>query len=516
MAPANVHTDVDEKAGESFLNEIGVSEAVLVGIVIAVTTLGLLCFCVGCPIIASMQSLKARCLDDPERTDRKNIEKLNRILEKKQEVAALEKVIEERSVAYDDWGLPQRVDSKQHRDLEKHLEHQRKILLRDEQFALGRQVKEAKMAERRRRREQHRARLQKMREAYVSRTLAVDGVVLRAPHAVLVDLGFDASMIEVFGMPGFRDFDAERHAKTDAPWLDLREGGEGRQDSDLNSTDNPDNEEEAAAEEEEEVEREETGSDAEEGNDRRANQLAAPSFTASIADDGTLKMPPHLEEITAAVLKEGFEQRKRRGAIADSKEGKPMDPGELRRAMKIAASLKVKGDVMWKGILSMSEDVDKDTQLELEDNERNSEGDEDAYLDSSNYQHAHDFDKAGASDEETEHQTETMVCVQARSVDVPYVAPKCNMVDGACAGKELDGGTYLPRRPQVDGAVSQLADDSMAQKKDNQLERSRTKIYGGMAVRPRGFGTPRSLMLDAEVFRSSLDAPKMSHPASQR
>ncbi|CAE7508012.1 unnamed protein product, partial [Symbiodinium pilosum] len=33
------------------------------------------------------------------------------------------------------------------------------------------------------------------------------------------------------------------------------------------------------------------------------------------------------------------------------------------------------------------------------------------------------------------------------------------------------------------------------------------KVYSGMAVRPRGLGTPRRDMLAGEIYRSSLDAP---------
>eukprot|EP00930_Biecheleria_cincta_P003795 TRINITY_DN104709_c0_g1_i1.p1 TRINITY_DN104709_c0_g1~~TRINITY_DN104709_c0_g1_i1.p1 ORF type:complete len:521 (+),score=95.45 TRINITY_DN104709_c0_g1_i1:67-1629(+) len=514
QAPANLHNDVDEQAANNFLKEVGVSEAALVGIAIAVTILGLLCFCVGCPIVASMRSLKARCLNDPDRLDRENVEKLNRILAKRHEVAALERMVEEKSVVYDDWGSPQNVNSKQHRNLEQNLEYHRKKLHHDEQLVSGRQVKEARArAERRRRREEHRARLCKMREAYASRTIAVDGVALRAPPAVLVDLGFDASMIEVFGMPGFSSFGAEHHVETDDLQLDLGEGTEERQQSDPHKTDYPENEEEAGEEEE-------TGSEDEQGSDGRANQLVAPSVNGSTVDDGTLKMPPLLEEITAAVMKEGFEQRTRRGAIADSKEGKPMDPVELQRAMKIAASLSVKGDVIGNSSLTVPEDFDDDTY-----NERDHGGDEECQLDSLTDRYTHAFETPEASDVEEEDQTGIMVCRQARSVRGPDVAPKCNTAIKTRVGKELrsvdDFGNrpsnvkaHLPRREQVDD-VSELAADTGGAKKDHQLSRYSTQIYGGMAVRPRGFGTPRSLMLDVEVYRSSLAAPKMSRHASQ-
>ena len=36
---------------------------------------------------------------------------------------------------------------------------------------------------------------------------------------------------------------------------------------------------------------------------------------------------------------------------------------------------------------------------------------------------------------------------------------------------------------------------------------SSTQVYSGMAVRPRGLGTPRRDMLAGEIYRSSLDAP---------
>ena len=41
------------------------------------------------------------------------------------------------------------------------------------------------------------------------------------------------------------------------------------------------------------------------------------------------------------------------------------------------------------------------------------------------------------------------------------------------------------------------------------------EVYSGMAVRPRGLGTPRRDMLAGEIYRSSLDAPQRGRKGSR-
>ncbi|CAE7507989.1 unnamed protein product, partial [Symbiodinium pilosum] len=45
--------------------------------------------------------------------------------------------------------------------------------------------------------------------AYRPRTIAVDGVALRAPESVLLELGFEPEALEAFSMPGFSSIDAD-------------------------------------------------------------------------------------------------------------------------------------------------------------------------------------------------------------------------------------------------------------------------------------------------------------------
>eukprot|EP00933_Yihiella_yeosuensis_P012113 TRINITY_DN12020_c3_g1_i1.p1 TRINITY_DN12020_c3_g1~~TRINITY_DN12020_c3_g1_i1.p1 ORF type:complete len:1033 (-),score=245.74 TRINITY_DN12020_c3_g1_i1:107-3052(-) len=344
-----VFIQIDEKEAQEFEEKYGLSLDTLLILGVALIVFGLLCFCVICPNCLAPRCLREFRRNAPERMDQKKAQKFEDLLAKKREIEALEQVVFEHSRVVDEWGIVHRIHNDEQIRLEKKLEHERRKKLKlEKEASSGSMARKSEKKKSREKRREHLERLRRMREAYLSKTIAIDGMAIRAPPAVLLELGFEPEMIEAFGLPGFSTFDGDGNLQVvesadqlqDA--LDREEAMEGRpfhhhhhhhherKKSDAGEQLPGDADSDAGDDESESSEEDEK----------------KPSGVQEIPkDDGTLLMPPQLDEITAAVAREGavMGPRKRRGALLGIKEGTPMTREAIREARRIASSLKVGG-----------------------------------------------------------------------------------------------------------------------------------------------------------------------------
>ncbi|CAE7240168.1 unnamed protein product [Symbiodinium sp. CCMP2456] len=316
-----------QEAEEDFLNRFGISLPALVSI----------CLGVG-PILASPRTLNIFRMNAPERSgtavglcmDAKKMKQLDSILKMKREVKSLESQVQEHATATDDWGMSHKVQSEEQRMLERQLDRKRKQQAKMERTAESGEQKEVKKEEQVQRKRADDERYRRMKEAYRPKTIAVDGVALRAPESVsrlqgidvLLELGFEPEALEAFSMPGM--------------------------DADGNLVAAPEDEDE-----EEAVENEDEAGPPPPPDDEASEEafdLAALQEAARNAkfDDAALRTPANLCSVTARppldeapnIAREGA-GLKRRGAMAGPKEGQPMDAELLKRAQRKAAGLKV-------------------------------------------------------------------------------------------------------------------------------------------------------------------------------
>eukprot|EP00439_Symbiodinium_sp_Y106_P067278 s1728_g11.t1 len=309
-----------QEAEEDFVNRFGISLPALVSICLGVGICGLLCLCVLCPILASPRTLNIFRMNAPERMDAKKMKQLDSILKMKREVKNLETQVQDHATTTDDWGMSHKVQSEEQRMLERQLDRKRKQQAKMERTAESGEQKEVKKEEQVQRKRADDERYRRMKEAYRPKTVAVDGVALRAPESVLLELGFEPEALEAFSMPGFSSMDADGNLVA-AP---------------------EDEEEEEALENEDETGPPPPPDDeaSEEAFDLAALQEAARNAKF---DDAALRMPPELDE-APNIAREGA-GLKRRGAMAGPKEGQPMDAELLKRAQRKAAGLKVGAEI---------------------------------------------------------------------------------------------------------------------------------------------------------------------------
>eukprot|EP00439_Symbiodinium_sp_Y106_P069272 s1728_g11.t3 len=309
-----------QEAEEDFVNRFGISLPALVSICLGVGICGLLCLCVLCPILASPRTLNIFRMNAPERMDAKKMKQLDSILKMKREVKNLETQVQDHATTTDDWGMSHKVQSEEQRMLERQLDRKRKQQAKMERTAESGEQKEVKKEEQVQRKRADDERYRRMKEAYRPKTVAVDGVALRAPESVLLELGFEPEALEAFSMPGFSSMDADGNLVA-AP---------------------EDEEEEEALENEDETGPPPPPDDeaSEEAFDLAALQEAARNAKF---DDAALRMPPELDE-APNIAREGA-GLKRRGAMAGPKDGQPMDAELLKRAQRKAAGLKVGAEI---------------------------------------------------------------------------------------------------------------------------------------------------------------------------
>ncbi|CAK9074354.1 Hypothetical protein (Fragment), partial [Durusdinium trenchii] len=192
--------DVD---AEAFEDRFGMSLPILVLICVGVGICGLLCLCVLCPICARPSCLNALRINAPERMDAKRSKRLDKVLRMKQEVKALEASVQAGAMTTDEWGQWHKVQHREQKARERELDQMRKVQATLEASAKTPGGREAPSEERQEQRRVAMERFRRMKEAYESKTIAVDGVALQAPESVLLELGFEPEMIEAFGLPGF-------------------------------------------------------------------------------------------------------------------------------------------------------------------------------------------------------------------------------------------------------------------------------------------------------------------------
>eukprot|EP00913_Durusdinium_trenchii_P021194 g19910.t1 len=159
--------DVD---AEAFEDRFGMSLPILVLICVGVGICGLLCLCVLCPICARPSCLNALRINAPERMDAKRSKRLDKVLRMKQEVKALEASVQAGAMTTDEWG-------QWHKARERELDQMRKVQATLEASAKTPGGREAPSEERQEQRRVAMERFRRMKEAYESKTIAVDGSI---------------------------------------------------------------------------------------------------------------------------------------------------------------------------------------------------------------------------------------------------------------------------------------------------------------------------------------------------
>lgn len=525
--------DVDD-----FQERFGVSLPILVLICLAVGICGLLCLCVLCPILSRPSCLNALRVNAPERMDAKRNKRLDKIIQMKQEVRAMEAAVSTGATTTDEWGMTHKVQHQEQKVRERQLDKMRKAQAKMEYSALAKGGGEMPTEERIEKRKAEMERYRRMKEAYESKTIAVDGVALQAPEAVLLELGFDQEMFEAFGLPGF------------------------------SSTERPD-----ALPDEEEMQESEDSDDEEESEEEESEEEDEPQTTATPSkfDDGRVTVLPQLDE-APALFKEGA--RLRRNAMAGMEEGKPMDAEELKRAQRKAAllkgsELKEEDDVeKW---MSQRKDTKSAKVLEIEtmdldqeaiqrekkkefrlfnaekrrlralagdakdaeDEASGSEDDVEAQLTKAAaprekvtmniFKEAADEDikpkkELSRKSKSSLGRSKTAELSRGRSADLGRHRSKFGEDLAKGKSKDLRRGpsdvhaTALAAAEAAAAAAAQA--DAVAEAALATVEVTLPpepyegeEVYRGMPVMPRGLGTPRRNMLAGEVYRSSLDAP---------
>eukprot|EP00434_Breviolum_minutum_P011982 symbB.v1.2.010566.t1/scaffold691.1/size191848/7 len=135
--------------------------------------------------------------------DAKRSKKLDKIIQMKREVREMEAAVTAGATTTDEWGMSHKVQHSEQKARERQLDQMRKSHAKMEYSAMAGGGREMPTEERIQKRKAEMERYRRMKEAYESKTIAVDGVALQAPESVLMELGFDQEMIEAFGLPGF-------------------------------------------------------------------------------------------------------------------------------------------------------------------------------------------------------------------------------------------------------------------------------------------------------------------------
>jgi len=490
-------THLDKRAAEDFADQSGMKLDHLVILGTSLSVVGLVVFCVCCPFIVSPRCFRFLRRNAPERMDAKRAGQLNLQIAGLEKIEMLEACVSERAVVVDDWGIAHRVQTPEKKALHKklmiELANQQKL---EETANTSRLAQERRTNVKNSKKQAHLGRLKRMRDAYKAKTIAIDGIALRAPPAILEELGFDPDMIEAFALPGYDDINEAD---------DDLENDEDEKLKDVSDKSHEDSSESDAGSRDE--------------------------------DADPLQIPPKLDEIVGNAAKEGSKHRKRRGAMPGVEEGMPIPKDVLQNAARVAASMHIADmqddDEVEKWLADAQEkasrgaqeseelfffnmiDVDEDRlererrliaqkfdrrrwaalllgdepdgQRVLHEEEAASESDQDFMLEA-----AVDDDLPAEMD---------VFGRQAEADALRALALQEARDAQQSEASSHAGGGRIGREFVADAQeAAAIADEDLPYG---------GRVYKGMAVRPRGLGTPRGRQLDGEIFRSALVAPEL-------
>lgn len=355
-----------------------------------------------------------------------------------------------------------------------------------------------------------------MRTAYQSQTVAIDGIALRAPPAILAELGFNQDLIEAFGLPAFEEIEyVDEEAEERKRQMKEREEMEGFLDEEARK-----NAEAAQKAEEEARAAAEAGIDLGEGE-----------------EVDPLQVPPRLDEIMGDTRTEGWKHRNRRNAMGGGREGVAMDRGSVLQAERVASTLQMAD-------LQEEDEVEEWLAKAAERREREGEGggmekitefghldvdgkkldEERTYIEGKFSKRLHATALAGAlellpnegkkvddtpsqsSEEDHPHMHGDLLGEEhtdwhARDHHKPGM-----MVFDPNRHKDLDADD--PNRQLSPEELEARRRAMWAEGEDQEQQDQGPipyggKVYPGMKVRPRGMGTPRRDLVGAEMMRSA-------------
>jgi len=514
------HVQLDEAAAEAFRDEAGMQKEHLIALSAAATICSLLVLGVCMPMTMGPRCMRILRRNAPEIRDERRTEQLDLQLEAALMIENLEDALKEREVITDEWGIKHKVTTSHQLVLVKKLQKQRKRQVALEAKATANKAaRDAKDQRNTQRKQEHLERLQRMRDAYKVKTIAIDGIALRAPPAVLEEIGFDPDMIEAFGLPGFDDIDEhdERNQKNEA--MEAIEEKKGDAEEGMSELGNL----------------QDDGDEDEEESDHGGE-----------ADNDPLQIPPRLNEIMGSVMKEGAKHRKRRGAMPGFEEGQPMAKDVIQTAARIASSLHI-ADLLeedevdrWLQLASQREhhndlshvdlidfpsltfDEDHITKelarlVEKFDLRRTASlfaGEEvenlglekaDELSDASQEFQEWKDEQAGAA-----HLDELMD-VFGKGHTSMLMKGQAEAGDDGAKGGEPEAAGLAAALARARNARDDWSDKSSEKDQEQGPQPYQGKVYGGMAVRPRGLGTPRKQRLPGEVFRAAMQGDAGKH-----
>jgi CUB/sushi domain-containing protein len=484
---------VDEQASQKFEEEYGMRLELLISLAVVLTIAGLIVFCVIFPMLVSPRCLSMLRRNAPERMDARRGRQLELQFESALEIEALEEALKEKATNTDEWGIMRHVPLSTNRLLTQKLEKEKRRQAKLEAKATeNRKKREEQAILKEQRRQAHLERLRRMREAYKAKTIAIDGLALRAPPAVLQELGFDPDMIEAFGLPGFEDLSAAEDEEARIA------------------------EEERILDEEEAKRRKELEGD-EDKEDGNEEEEELPDEV-----DDPLQVPPKLEEIMGKVVKEGAKHRHRRMAMPGSAEGEPMSRESVTAAARIASSLH---------IADLEEEDEVDRWLQAAADLIARDGKESSDLIYFESQEVNEEQVAGEFARLIEKFDSRRNAALLQGEEIELVAKREEEheedIDADYkAFAELFNGdipstidVFGDERPSFDGAAAGAAGGqqmgvtgsavkhALALAEEEEVDKGPLpyggKVYPGMPVRPRGLGTPRGDRLNGEVYRSA-------------
>jgi len=525
LPPPELHETLDEKQAREFAEAAGMSSHSLLVLAACLSIAGLVCFCVICPIMLSPQCLTILRRNAPEFMDARRGKQLQLQLESTKKIEALEQALRDKAIVVDEWGIKHRVKTPEQAVINKTLEEEKRKCLKLEALASANErQRRLKKEDRDKRKVQHAERLKRMRAAYKTKTIAIDGIALRAPPAVLMELGFDADMIEAFGLPGFEGTD---EVERDLQHADDEEAEHRREEE----------QEELMAEADELAILEHGGKKALAMDLQKKAHDDKPSEQRHDDEEETdfdpLQVPPRLDEIMSAeVPREGARHRKRRGAMAGAKEGEAMSRETVMVATRIAGTLHVSDlqeedeVAMWltawqdreaHAKAGVPEELEKLIDFDRLEEDKEKLATERALLEKK-------FDKrkissalAGdpkaleigkAPDPAALAAAEVDNDEEMEFFDLPEHLEMHVFDHGAAALK----AQYEAERVDMKNIGKEKINIAEILKKAHEEEEALHHVklvpyngrrYPGMPVRPRGLGTPRGLQFDGEVYRTS-------------
>eukprot|EP00746_Dinoflagellata_sp_MGD_P001507 gnl/MRDRNA2_/MRDRNA2_102842_c0_seq1.p1 gnl/MRDRNA2_/MRDRNA2_102842_c0~~gnl/MRDRNA2_/MRDRNA2_102842_c0_seq1.p1 ORF type:complete len:846 (-),score=243.30 gnl/MRDRNA2_/MRDRNA2_102842_c0_seq1:24-2450(-) len=507
------HLHIEQRDAQKFEEEAGMEFWQLVIISTAGVIAGLIVCCLCVPMLLTPECLRKFRVNAPEVMEKNRGYDLERQLIAKKKVEALEAAVRDKSMVTDEWGIRHKVYTAEQKKLQQKLarERKREKKLADRASATER-LQRKKIEKKERRKRAHLDRLQRMREAYKSQTVAIDGVALRAPPAVLAELGFQSDLIEAFGLPGFEEVDV------------VDEDEQARQ------------REEEAEKEMQEYMDEEARQNAEAAA-KAAEQQAAADSGIELGDGDEvdpLQVPPRLEEIMGDTRTEGWKHRNRRNAMAGGKEGLPMDRGSVLQAERVASTLQMAD-------LQEEDEVEEWLAKAADRKEREAGGGELGFAGEKiiefealdvddhrlNEEKAHieaKFSKRLHSTALTPGAMELLPNEGKKTDDTPSQSSEEDDVPGHHHDEEewhkqgmlvFDENRRKKAEEEEQAEIALSPEEAeerrramwQADEEEEQREKGPIpyggKVYPGMNVRPRGMGTPRRDLIGAEMMRTA-------------